>query len=369
MRRLGYIAVIALLIALVFVAGDLLTGVAADGVRQEAMFYQRVTDPPKAVACKLCPRYCLIPDGKLGFCRARKNEGGTLISLGYSQPCAVHVDPIEKKPFFNYLPATRSFSIASAGCNLRCKFCQNWQISQVSPLESTNYFYTPEKIVEMAEKSGCRSIAYTYSEPTNFYEYMLATARLARARGIKNVYHSNGYINPEPLKELCRYLDAANIDLKGFDQAFYEKYCEADLAPVLETLKALKKAGVWLEITNLVIPGANDDPKQVAAMCDWIVKNLGPDVPLHFSRFGPLYQLTSLPPTPPETLEQCRVIALKAGLHYVYIGNLPGNFAENTYCPKCGKLVIKRTGYAVLETHLKGSACEYCGARVAGVWS
>jgi len=335
---------------------------------KEALYYQKLDEKKNTVWCLLCPRGCTLSDGESGFCRARKNIKGKLYSLGFASPCAVHIDPIEKKPFFNVLPKSLSFSIASAGCNLRCKFCQNWQISQVSPLETMNSFSPPEKIVSMARTNECRSIAYTYTEPTNFYEYMFETAKIARSKGILNVCHSNGYINQEPLKELSKYLDAANIDLKGFSSAFYNKLCEAELEPVIETIKTLKRSGVWVEITNLVIPGHNDDTKMITNMCEWIRKDVGADVPVHFSRFFPMYKMTSIPPTPISTLERAREIALKTGLYYPYIGNVPGHPGENTYCPKCKKTLIRRAGYNMLENNLKNGKCKFCGERIGGIW-
>jgi pyruvate formate lyase activating enzyme len=336
---------------------------------REALYYKPAGDGKGTVSCQLCPRACVLAPGESGFCRARKNIKGRLYSLGYASPCAVHVDPVEKKPFFHVLPKTLSFSIASAGCNLRCKFCQNWQISQVSPTETDNMNLPPERIVALARERSCTSIAYTYTEPTNFFEYMLDTAKLARQKGIINVSHSNGYISEEPLKALSKYLDAVNIDLKGFSSSFYNRLCEADLDPVLATLKVLKAAGVWVEITNLVIPGHNDDAKMVTDMCQWVAKNLGRDVPIHFSRFYPMYKLTSIQPTPVATLERARDIALKAGIRFAYLGNVPGNAGEHTYCPSCGKVIIKRSGYNILEIQMKGSTCRYCGGKVAGIWA
>ncbi len=333
---------------------------------QEARYYDKL--PGNKVQCRLCPWQCLIGRGELGFCRARKNIAGTLVALGYGAPCSIHIDPIEKKPFFNYYPAVAAFSIASAGCNLRCKFCQNWEISQVSPLETNNYNLSPRDIINQVIKEKCQVIAYTYAEPTNFYEYMLDLCKLARKRGIKNVYHSNGYINPEPLKELCKYLDAANIDLKGFREDYYQRICGARLQPVLDSLVILKQNGIWLEITNLIVPKENDQPEDIRKMCQWIVANLGPDVPIHFSRFYPTYQLKNSSPTPIKTLEMAREIALKEGLHYVYIGNVVGHPGENTYCPHCRKTVIKRVGYNILEKHLANGSCAYCGAVIAGRW-
>jgi pyruvate formate lyase activating enzyme len=333
---------------------------------REALYYRKLGD--NMVACALCPRRCSISAGNSGFCRGRKNIDGTLYSLGYAAPCAINIDPIEKKPFFNYLPKSRSFSLASAGCNLRCKFCQNWDISQVSPLETVNHHAPPESIIASARQKGCRSVAFTYTEPTTWFEYMLDTARAGRTMGVLNICHSNGFINPEPLKELCRYLDAANIDLKGFSPAFYRSVCEAELEPVLETLKTLKKSGVWVEITNLVIPGHNDDPEMLRKMAAWIRGNLGGETPLHFSRFFPLYKMTSIQPTPVSTLERARTIAMQAGLKYVYIGNVPGHAGNSTYCPRCGKMVIKRSGFSVLEMHLKEGKCIFCNAGLHGRW-
>jgi pyruvate formate lyase activating enzyme len=336
---------------------------------REALFYRKVDQRKQTVACELCPRGCMISEGETGFCRARKNIKGKLYSLGYAQPCAIHIDPIEKKPFSNMLPKTLSFSLASAGCNLRCRFCQNWQISQVSPLETVNQYTPPEKIVSAARANDCRTIAYTYTEPTNFYEYMIETAGIAKAQGVLNVYHSNGYINPEPLKDLCKYLSAANIDLKAFSQDFYSRLCEADLEPVMNTIKTLKKSGVWVEITNLVIPGYNDDPQMIGKMCEWIRNDVGADVPVHFSRFFPMYKMTGVPPTPVTALERARDIAVKAGLHYPYVGNVPGHPGEHTYCPACKKAVIRRSGYNMLEYNLKAGRCKYCGERIGGIWA
>lgn len=340
-----------------------------DSGTKEALYYKIYDEKTRAVICHLCPRGCIIAEGETGFCRARRNIKGRLYSLGYAQPCAVHIDPIEKKPFFNVLPKTLSFSIASAGCNLRCRYCQNWQISQVSPEDTMNENLPPDKVVDLALKNGCKSIAYTYTEPTNFFEYMIETARIARKKGLLNIEHSNGYINQEPLKELCRYLDAVNIDLKGFNPSFYKKYCEADLPPVLETLKTLKRSGVWVEVTNLVIGGHNDDDQMIERMCDWIKKELGSEVPIHFSRFFPMYRMRNIGPTPVSTLEKAREIAQRVGLRYIYIGNVPGNPGENTYCPGCKRAVVKRVGYNIVDMHIKNRRCSYCGERIDGIWN
>lgn len=321
------------------------------------------------VQCELCPKRCRVSRGKRGFCRVRENRDGKYYSLVYGNPCAVHLDPIEKKPFFHVLPSTTSFSLATVGCNFQCKFCQNWEISQAFPEDVYNYDIPPEMIVKKAKEVGAHSVAYTYVEPTIFYEYMVDICQLVRKAGLLNVCHSNGFINPEPLKNLCKVMDAANIDLKGFTETFYRDLCSGELAPVLETLKTLKKEKVHLEITNLLIPTQNDDLSGLKEMCLWIKKELGADTPIHFSRFYPLYKLRSLPPTPVSTLEKARNMALSTGLEYVYVGNIPGHEGEHTFCPKCKKLLIQRTGYMIGENHLKGGKCQYCGKPLPGIWT
>jgi len=321
------------------------------------------------IQCQLCPRQCLVAKGERGFCGVRENREGKYYSLVYGNPCAVHVDPIEKKPFYHILPASSSFSIATAGCNFRCKFCQNWEISQATPDETYNLDLPPEKVVALAKKSRSHTIAYTYVEPTIFFEYMMDTARLAKKEGILNVCHSNGFINPGPLKELCQVLDAANIDLKAFTEDFYNSMSQGRLAPVLQTLKTLKKEGVHLEVTNLVIPTKNDDGDNVSKMCAWIRRELGADTPVHFSRFYPLYKLRNLPPTPVSTLEKCRKTAMDAGLEYVYIGNVPGHEGERTFCPRCKKLLINRQGYYIVEVNVAKGKCKYCGKPISGIWA
>jgi len=293
-----------------------------------------------------------------------------LYTLGYGNPVAVHVDPIEKKPFFHVLPGTDAFSIAVAGCNMRCLFCQNWTISQAKPDEVTAYDMPPEEVVSGALKSNCASIVYTYTEPTVFYEYMLDISKLARAKGLGNGMHTCGYINPEPLKELLKYMDAVNVDLKGFNEEFYRKMgAFAELKPVLETIKTIKREGVWLEITNLIISGLNDDPKEIREMCEWIKANVGDEVPIHFSRFMPAFRLQNLPPTPVEKLEEAYGIAKDVGLKYVYIGNVPGNPKENTYCPNCKNMVVGRIGYEVVKNNIIDGKCKFCGYKIAGIWS
>ena len=320
------------------------------------------------VRCELCPHLCEVEEGERGYCEVRENIGGRYYSLVYGNPCAVHVDPIEKKPFFHVLPASRSFSIATAGCNFDCKFCQNWEISQARPDDTHNYDLPPEQVVELALQYNCQSIASTYVEPTIFIEYMIDIGMLAKRKSILKVMHSNGYINRIPLENLGKYLDAACIDLKGFTESYYRNLTEGSLQPVLETLKGLKNLGIHTEIVNLLIPGKNDDMKEVAAMCRWIKRELGPDVPLHFSRFYPLYKLKSLPPTPVSTLESARDQAIKEGLHFVYIGNVPGHPGEHTVCPRCKARIVQRRGYKVQLLHLKEGRCDQCGQPIPGIW-
>ena len=320
------------------------------------------------IRCELCPHRCRVAKGKRGICRVRENRDGKYYSLVYGNPCAVHPDPIEKKPFFHVLPGTISYSLATVGCNFQCKFCQNWEISQASPEDVYSKEFSPEIVVREAKAIRAHSVAYTYVEPTIFYEYMLDISTLVKKSGLLNVYHSNGFINPDPLKNLCKVLDAANVDLKGFTENFYRELCAGELNPVLETLKTLKKEKVHLEITNLIIPTKNDDPSVLREMCLWIKKELGADTPIHFSRFYPLYKLKTLPPTPVSTLEKARAVALSVGLEYVYIGNAPGHEGENTFCPKCKKMIIQRTGYMVGEINVKGGKCKYCGKPIPGIW-
>lgn len=333
-----------------------------------ASYWQKVKD--NIVQCLLCPRKCILDVGQRGICTVRINKDGKLYTLGYGNPVAVHIDPIEKKPFFHVTPGEPTFSIAVAGCNMRCLFCQNWQISQSKPDETLNYDMPPEEVVNKAIENNCRFIVYTYTEPTVFYEYMLDIAKLAKQKGLKNAMHTCGYINPEPLKELLKYMDAVNVDLKGFTEEFYAKMgLLAELKPVLETIRIVKEEGVWLEITNLLIPGANDDPEKIKEMCVWIKENIGGDVPVHFSRFMPAYKLKNLSPTPIEKLEEAYRIAKGVGLKYVYIGNVPGNPAESTYCPNCGKVIIGRVGYQISENNIKDGKCKFCGYRIAGKWT
>lgn len=333
---------------------------------QEGRFWDKLLDGD--IQCRLCPRECVLSDGRKGRCRVRKNIKGRLVSLVYARPCSLNVDPIEKKPLFHFLPGTTTLSLATAGCNLRCVFCQNWSISQAEPEDVETIRLFPEKIPVLAAERGTPSVSYTYSEPTSFYEYMYDSALLARQHKVRNVWITCGYMNPKPLEELCGVIDAANVDLKGFSDNVYRRIAAARLAPVLETIKTLKSRGVWLEVGYLVIPGLNDGEKELNALTDWMAKELGPDVPLHFLRFFPRHKLVNTPPTPIETLERAYAIAKRSGLNYVYLGNVPGHKAENTYCPKCGKTLIKRKGYFVEEMTIKNGRCPSCGKKIAGVW-
>ncbi|MBN1159438.1 MAG: AmmeMemoRadiSam system radical SAM enzyme [Bacteroidales bacterium] len=329
------------------------------------MYYSEV---PQGARCLICPNECTIKEGDAGDCRNRMNLNGKLFSIAYGNPCSANVDPIEKKPLYHFIPTSYAFSIATAGCNLACLNCQNWTISQTSPLETKNYDLMPEAVIEETVKRGCRSIAYTYSEPVTFFEYTYDTAKLARRKGIKNIIVSAGYINEEPLRDLARYIDAANIDLKSFSESIYLKLNGGSLKPVLNTLLVLNEMNVWLEITNLVIPGWTDDLNMIREMCKWLYSNGFADCPLHFSRFHPQYKLNRLPATPLSTLEKSREIALDAGLKYVYIGNVSGTEAEHTYCPNCHQIVVERKGYRILSNAIVSGRCKYCNEVIPGHW-
>ncbi len=319
------------------------------------------------VQCELCPRYCLISPGQSGECRTRVNIDGSLKSVVYGFPCSVHVDPVEKKPCFHFLPGTKSLSLATAGCNLHCLNCQNWEISQANPEDLDAYSMTPSQVVAAAKKYDCASISYTYTDPVVFYEYVLDTAKIAKLEGIKSIFVTAGYINPEPWRNILKYIDVARIDLKGFNEEFYRKVTSATLQPVLDAIVMAKKSGVHVEIINLMIPTLNDKPEEIRAMMRWIKTNVGEDTPVHFSKFSPQYKMRNLPPTPAETLNNARKIAMSEGLHYVYIGNLLDREAQNTYCPSCKKLLIERNGYSLLQNNLKDGCCP-CGKEICGVW-
>ena len=322
------------------------------------------------VRCDLCPRSCVIPEGGAGDCRIRVNLDGKLRATTYGRPSSIHIDPIEKKPLFHFLPTTSAFSIATAGCNLHCLNCQNWTLSQRDGAQMDRLYQAePADVVEAAQAEGCRSISYTYSDPVVFYEYTHDTAELARRAGLRNLMITAGYINREPLRKLCKVLDATNTDLKAFDDTFYRKVTTATLKPVLDALVTFREEGVWVEVTNLVIPTLNDDLAMIRRMARWIRDELGESTPLHFSRFHPRYRMRNLPPTPAETLVRARNEAMDVGLRFVYIDNIMGHPGENTYCPRDGALLIARTGFHVTENHLTGDGrCPKCKEKIPGVW-
>ena len=321
------------------------------------------------VKCLLCANGCVIASGRRGRCRTRININGELRSLVYGRPVSVHIDPIEKKPFYNFLPGSAAFSLATAGCLLKCKFCQNWEISQASPEDIHVSFAPPANIVTAAQASRSPVIAFTYNEPTVFTEYLTDIARAARKQGIRSVLISCGFMNEAPLAEMCDTLAAIKIDLKGYSQDFYRSACAAELKPVLRSIKQAAQSRVHLEIVNLVVPTLNDSDKMLKGLIDWVLGEIGPDVPLHFSRFHPDYQLRNLPPTPVATLERAYNMARSRGIHYPYVGNVPDHPGNNTYCPKCKKIVVKRQGFFVTEMNIKGSSCKFCGRNIAGVWA
>jgi pyruvate formate lyase activating enzyme len=311
---------------------------------------------------------CLIEPGQSGECRVRVNIEGVLTTVVYGFPCSIHVDPVEKKPLFHFLPGTPILSVATVGCNLHCLNCQNWEISQANPEDSRAVSLPPEKLVQLTQKYRCPSLAYTYTDPIVYYEYTYDTAKLARDNGIRNVLVTAAYINPEPWKRLLEFVDAANIDLKGITDDFYRKVCSGTLKPVQNALVMAKAAGILLEVTNLIIPTLNDKPEQIREFVRWIKANLGGDTPMHFSRFFPKHQMLHLPATPANTLDLAREIALGEGLSYVYIGNISSRFGQNTYCPSRNHLLIERSGYTILQNRLKDGRCPDCGKEVYGVW-
>jgi pyruvate formate lyase activating enzyme len=334
--------------------------------RRIAMFQE---ETPRGVMCLICPNECVLKEGEVSQCNNRIVRNSKLYTMAFGNPCSVNIDPMEKKPLYHFLPGSRAYSIATAGCNLACLNCQNWTISQTRPDRTRNYDLMPERVVEEAVKNNCRSIAYTYSEPVSFYEYVYETSLLARKAGVKNVLKSNGYVNPEPLRKLCTVADAANIDLKSFRENTYLKLSGGKLQPVLEALKIYRDSGVWLEITNLIIPSWTDKPEEIAAMCKWLGENGFKDTPIHFSRFYPVYKLEQLPPTPVELLNNAAKIAAGEGLRYVYTGNVPGNEKADTKCPECGSILISREGYRIVFNNIAKGKCHKCGKDIRGVWT
>ncbi|UCG88717.1 MAG: AmmeMemoRadiSam system radical SAM enzyme [Gemmatimonadota bacterium] len=333
----------------------------------DAMWFETIED--NAVRCTLCPRECVVADVERGYCGVRENQGGEYKTLVYGTLCSVNVDPIEKKPLFHYLPATTALSVATPGCNMECKFCQNWEISQFRPEQVTSYLVPPRDVVQLAVSHNSPTIAYTYSEPVVFYEYAHDTAALGRRQGVGSVLISNGYILEEPLRQLCQHLTAVKVDLKAFTETFYADHCAASLAPVLDTLDVLADIGIHTEVVVLLIPTLNDSAAEIREMARWLVEHMGPDVPVHFSRFHPIYRMKNLPPTPVAVLERARRIALDSGLNYVYLGNVPFHEGESTYCPRCGKMVIQRVGYRTDVVGLEDGACASCGCNIPGVWT
>jgi pyruvate formate lyase activating enzyme len=335
----------------------------------EALLYESRSDG--SVSCSLCRHRCVIPPGKAGRCRVRKNRDGTLYSLVYGRVVAEHVDPVEKKPLFHFLPGSATYSLATVGCNFRCLNCQNHSIALFDPGTSGGIpgkLLEPEVVVRRALASGSASISYTYTEPTIFFEYALDVARLAYQAGLKNIFVTNGYITPEALDMIAPYLHAANIDLKGFTEAFYQRVTGAHLAEVLETITDYQRHGIWVEITTLVIPGENDDRGHLEGIVRFIGEKLGTDVPWHISRFFPQYKLQSYQPTAPESLSEAAVIAARGGLQYVYEGNIQGG-REDTPCPNCGTAVLQRRGFRTLSAYSFTGRCGICGAEIPGVWS
>jgi len=332
----------------------------------KARFYRQLGDG--SVRCEVCWRHCQVSQGEAGFCRSRKNVNGTYYSLLYERPGAIQVDPVEKEPAFHMLPGTSILCTGTAGCNNRCMFCQNWQLSQSSPYEVENLGYAVGEIVALAKGMFCRSVSFTYNEPTIFYEFMYDIAASAKEMGLYALFHTNGGMNREPLRALLELMDAATVDLKAFTEGFYTRISASSLEPVLHTLETIRGAGKHLEIVNLVIPTLNDNLDDIRRMCAWIKANLGRDVPLHFTRFFPAYRLQRLPSTPVETLEAAAQIADAEGLEYVYIGNMPGHRRNSTFCPRCGETLIKRVHFSVLEMRLDHSKCPTCSHEVPGIW-
>ena len=336
---------------------------------KEAMFYQKLDGD--RVRCGLCRFGCLIGNGKRGHCRVRENRDGVLYSLVYGRAVAEHVDPVEKKPLFHLLPGSRSYSVATVGCNFRCLHCQNYNISQPDEesVERSGSLVPPQTIVERALAAGCRTISYTYTEPTVFFEYAYEIAVLARAAGLKNIFVTNGYIASEPLAAIAPFLDAANIDLKGFTESFYREVVGASLAEVLDCIRDYRKHGIWLELTTLVIPNRNDSEQELGGIARFIASELGRETPWHVTQFYPTHRLTDQPRTPVNTLRNARRIGVDAGLRYVYEGNVPGEGGENTYCHCCGSVLIRRYGYLVEQNLLDQGKCPACGSGIDGVWS
>ena len=335
----------------------------------EAYLYQPLEN--NKTKCALCSHRCLINEGRRGICGVRENRGGTLRTLVYGKLIARHIDPIEKKPLYHFLPGSLSFSVATVGCNFRCQFCQNADIAQMSADHGGTIMgdaVAPAHVVDEAKDSGCKSISYTYTEPTVFFEFAYDTAKLAFESGIRNVFVTNGYMTAEALDMISPYLDAANVDLKAFSDQYYKDLCGARLEHVQATLKLMKALGIFVEVTTLIVPDLNDDPAQLKKLAAFIAQELGVDTPWHISRFHPTYKLTDRPPTPVKTLTSARQIGLKAGLKYVYTGNVPGHAAENTFCFSCGETIIERRGFQISKLNIRNGQCVNCESPIDGVW-
>ena len=334
----------------------------------EAFLYEPLKN--NKVRCRLCRHCCVIKDQRRGICGVRENKGGILHTQVFGRLIARHIDPIEKKPLYHFLPGTLSYSIATVGCNFKCRFCQNADIAQM-PADHEGMIVgesaTPQEVIEAARRGNCRSIAYTYTEPTVFFEFAYETARLGHSAGIRNVFVTNGYMTSEALEMIHPYLDAANVDLKAYSETYYTDLCGARLEPVKETLRLMKSFGIFVEVTTLIVPGLNDDQHELEQMAKFLVNDLGPETPWHISRFHPTYQLTDRPPTPMATLLAAREIGLKAGLRYVYTGNVPGHDSENTFCHQCGKMVVERQGFQIRNDAIESGCCRYCQTPLDGV--
>jgi len=331
-----------------------------------ALYYKRLSK--LRVRCELCPRECLVGDMERGYCGVRENRRGDYHSVVYGRACTTRIDPIEKKPLFHYLPGSPIYSFSTAGCNLECKNCQNWQISQSRPEQVRELRLPPAEMIKEARARGARLIAGTYGEPIVFYEYMEDVAKEGKKHGVRTVVITGGYISPKPMRRLCGSLDAIKIDLKSFRDDFYRKNCAGELKPVLEAIVAAKETGTWLELVYLVVPTMNDGDAEIKDLARWVKTELGRDVPLHFSRFHPAYRLTNLPPTPVTTLTRCRELGMAEGLRYVYVGNIPRHKGESTYCPQCKRVLIERRVFTIRQNNLRDGKCRYCGTVIPGVW-
>ena len=333
----------------------------------KASWYKKL--PDNSIQCELCHHYCRISPSNFGRCGVRFNQDGILYSLVAHKLIAKHIDPIEKKPLYHFYPGSKSYSIATMGCNMTCMHCQNFEISQ-PPRNNMNDIkgkdVDPAKIINEAKSSHCKSIAYTYTEPTVFFETVFETARLAREAGIKNCVITNGFLSEQALQDVAPFIDAANVDLKAYSDGFYEKVCGARLEPVLENIKAMIHMGIWVEVTTLLIPTLNDSPAEMESIAKFLL-DIDPNIPWHISRFRPNHKLKHLPPTPIKTIRQCRKIGLNSGLQYVYSGNVPGDPGESTYCPKCGQVLIDRFGYAIHHYRIRDGKCQYCGQTITGI--